>query len=156
MDDRRKLIKLREEIATLKSERLQVAGARVDFATALGRVRRYVEHLGRGYAPRVTAFMGHEERSPPDLITRGEPGEFLAWAIGDTLSARLEAELRELYAGVPLALSSEERIRRLADLDARLLAAEREEEDVVCKLLAEGIDVSRRVDADVRVLLDVQ
>jgi hypothetical protein len=158
MHDRKRLTTLRTTIAQLQAERREIERAPVPLEQAVAAMRQRVEALARGYVPQLGGFMTHVEGAPADII---EPGgrdleAFLAWLNPEQLAARLEAALRAQYAGVPLALSPGERAERLADVDARLLKLEREEEDLVRKLEGEGLDVDRRADASVEVLLDVR
>lgn len=53
------------------------------------------------------------------------------------------------------ALSPAERERRLAEIEDRLLDAERAEEALVEAMIADGRDVARRLDADPRAILGV-
>ena len=96
------------------------------------------------------------ERGGDPLLSMGAGGRvldlapLLAFAIGpEELLQRIEP----LLAAVPEGMPSAERSRRLAELDAQILAAEITEERVVEALEAAGVPVQRRADADPRAVL---
>jgi hypothetical protein len=75
-----------------------------------------------------------------------------AWTLPDSLIARLDRAIDE-GTDDSTALTVEERARRIAEIEADILANSREEEALIEKIESSGVPVRRRPDADPRAVL---
>ncbi|MDP3938463.1 MAG: hypothetical protein Q8R92_10025 [Deltaproteobacteria bacterium] len=146
--------RLREKIGELTVERQAIEAAPVDQETAVAALRRRVDALAAQYEPRVRNFMGSGVPDWP-LFDARDLERFIAWLCGKQLKEALQDALAKCYEAAPLALSPADKVAQLAELDAKLLELEVEEEQLVRQLEHEGIDIGRRPDADLEVVLDV-
>lgn len=80
---------------------------------------------------------------PPDLLG------LICWAFGDLLLKKLEAEL-SLIANDGSALTAEARATKVTELNAAILANERDEEELIRLAESSGTEVVRRADGDPR------
>ncbi|MDP3940451.1 MAG: hypothetical protein Q8R92_20235 [Deltaproteobacteria bacterium] len=149
--------RLRVQLAALKAERQVIASAPMDQASAVAALREHVQKLARQYEP---AVVGNFMVGTPVLLPMFSPAReleaFIAWLCGKQLADALQDALAERYKGISLALTPAQKREQLADLDAKLLELELEEEDGIRQLENEGVDVGRRPDADIEVVLDVR
>ena len=88
------------------------------------------------------------------LVVGGvDPLALLAWVLGpEKVLARLNEEI-ELRCNDPHAITDEDRAKRVSELNAKILEAERQEEAIVCALESDGMTIARRPDADPRAIL---
>ncbi|OYD05785.1 hypothetical protein [Rhizobium sp. N4311] len=168
--------KLRNEIASHSADRHETLCKATPSAEIKVRLRAEVEELVRRGRPDVTRMVDNgpgEGVAWPDYeaIARGSgigvplPGDvghtrfvqaphlpLLAWLFRDRLIEALEAEI-DANADDAQSLSLEARTKKLAEIDARILAAERVE---VAMVRHAGIAVDYREDTDPRALLGIE
>ena len=78
----------------------------------------------------------------------------IAWALGSELIEAIEREIDEL-SDDDRALTHEERGKKIETIEADMLAIEREEEALIELAEAQGVPITRRVNADPRAVLGV-
>lgn len=168
--------KHRDEIATLFADRHETLSKATPSSEIKARARAEIEELARRGRPDVTRMVNHgphEGVEWPDYetIARGSgigvplPGDvgftrfvqaphlpLIAWLFKDRLLTAIEAEI-DANSEDEHALSVEQRTKKLAEIDARILAAERI--DVVLMRLAGGA-VDYRENTDPRALLGIE
>lgn len=168
--------KQRNEIANLLADRHELLSKAFPSAEIKIRARAEVEELARRGRPDVTLLVNYGPSQGviwPDYeaIARGRgigvalPGDvghtrnvpaahmpLLAWLFKDSLIAAIEAEI-DANSEDEQALSLEQRTKKLAEIDARILAAERVE---VALVRHAGIAVDYREDTDPRALLGIE
>lgn len=168
--------KIREDIAELRAERHAITSAAYPSIEAKARVRAEIEMLAERGKPRVTQLIDHGPMAGvgwPDLVAKASihgmatwipgdeartsqdlPGAHLAltaWLHKDALLAALEVEI-DAVAEDSAALSTETRAAKLAEVNARILDAER----IECALIGTaGGSVDFRSDTDPRAALGV-
>jgi hypothetical protein len=92
--------------------------------------------------------------SPADALV------FMAWLHGDAMRARLRSEIddmrvEELRRHAPV-MPRAERVKKLTELDERILAVEREEEFYVVEAIMYGTTIPRRENANPAAILGVE
>ncbi len=153
---------LRAELAAARGERSRVASAPAPLAEAEERIDAWIAACGAEWQPAVGYFASAEGGAGSfrlGLPARGiadplRAAEAQTCALhGDSvrraLLERAEQHLAQHEPGLPEA----QRAERLAQLDANLERFEREEEELVRQLEAEGAAVQRRPDAPPGILL---
>lgn len=169
--------KVRKDIAELKAEKHAVNSAAYPSAEVKARARREIEALAEAGRPNVLRMIDHGPAEgifwpdvkaqsrilggmavplPGDVRHAGEelPGghlALLAFLCKDTMLAAVMAEI-DAVSEDSAALSSEQRVAKIAELDARILKAERIEAALVA---ASSGSVDFREDADPRAVLGV-
>ncbi|GLI93667.1 hypothetical protein [Methylocystis echinoides] len=96
----------------------------------------------------VTGVAGRD-RFAPDAFA------LLAWLHRDTIIQRICAEI-DAVADDRSALDPAQRAKKLAQADAAILLAEREEEAAICEALSRGFLIDRREDADPRAIVGIE
>lgn len=134
--------KMRAEVTALaESGRPSVAGA-IDFGEPIK------------FANAGQTFIGHTVAG--EAVTSNEAAfdaqATLCWLFRDQIIAALDSEIDDV-ADDANALTTDERRKRIADAKKALLAAEREEEELVCMARESGLTVARRHDCDPRAIL---
>jgi hypothetical protein len=123
-------------------------------------VQDYVRQLGNRSTPDITVAGGGFRCSWDSIDVLGNPRSIagmMAWLFPAAMADRLDEVITDAMNGAGVkAVSRQDRERRLADLRHKLMAAEYTEENLVCALLAHGVDVVRRIDADPRAILMVE
>lgn len=168
--------KQRNEIATLFADRHEILSKATPSAEIKVRARAEIEELARRGCPDVTYMVNHGPSEGviwPDYegIARGRgigvplPGDIghtrfiqaphlpmIAWLFRDRLLEAIEAEI-DANSEDEHALPLEQRIKKLAEIDARVLAAERVE---VAMVRHSNGAVDYRDDTDPRAFLGVE
>ncbi|PDS79158.1 hypothetical protein [Rhizobium sp. L43] len=168
--------KFRNEGATLRADRHEILSAAFPSSEIFPRMKAEVEELARLGRPNVLQLIDHGPTAGIiwpnyETITRGAgigvrlPGDIgftravdaphlplIAWMFKDQLLKALEAELTE-FSEDAHALSTEERVAKLKDIDARILANQRIEAALVD---ASGGAIEHRADIDPRAFLGVE
>lgn len=161
----KKLDALREQLLELKAERSQLEAAPVPRAEALEKLHTWLEtertRFHRGF--NVRPFLDAKSDSTrfhlvlPKLTDGVTEADLICSAVATlgadaletVLTERLDAELAKQPPGLPQA----ERVKRLAAIDAELVQLERGEEQLIRESETAGLEIDRRSDADVRVVL---
>ncbi|MGO7030640.1 hypothetical protein ACCS91_27255 [Rhizobium ruizarguesonis] len=168
--------KQRNEIATLFADRHETLSKATPSVEIKARARAEIEELARRGRPNVTSMVNHGPNEGviwPDYktIARGSgiavvlPGDtghtrrvdaphlpLLAWLFKDRMLEAIEAEI-DANSEDEHALSVEQRVKKLAEIDARILAAERV--DVALTRQAGGA-IDYREDTDPRAFLGIE
>ena len=137
--ERRKLDKVRDELAALEDEIETIAAASFAVDESLDRILRIMDEKRRLADVQLSYFTRPGDGPVLPDLNLG----FLAALLGPTeIEARLRTRLEQLTPapGLPRA----ERERTLADLRAKCTALEEAEEREVCALEAAGFVVDRR------------
>jgi hypothetical protein len=149
---------LRFEIDQIKRQIAEVSSA--PSADMREQVQDYVRQLGNRSAPDISVAGGGFRCSWDAIDVLGNPRSIagmMAWLFPAAMADRLDEVITDAMNGAGVkAVSPKDRERRLAELRQRLIAAEYTEENLVCALLAHGVDVVRRIDADPRAILMVE
>ncbi len=144
----KKLLALRDQIATLVDQRADIGAAAITRQEAAARfdhqiTRVQTDHI-HGMGPGGLASNGGTERDFAGWL--GRPG-FLAEVFGaeikEALLRRFDAEVGDGEPGLPVA----ERRAKLKKLDGQIYELERAEEELIEALEADGADIARRPDA---------
>ncbi|OHV26226.1 hypothetical protein BBJ66_05780 [Rhizobium sp. RSm-3] len=168
--------KQRNEIATLFADRHETLSKATPSAEIKARARAEIEEMARRGRPDVTRMVNHgpgEGVAWPDYeaIGRGSgmgvplPGDvgftrfiqaahlpLIAWLFKDRLLDAINAEI-DANSEDDQALSVEQRVKKLAEIDARILAAERID---VALVRHTGGAVDYREETDPRALLGIE
>lgn len=168
--------KNRNEILTLEADRHEILSKATPSAEIKVRARAEIEELARRGCPDVTYMINHGPSQGViwpdyDAIARGRgigvplPGDMgytrlvqaphlplLAWLFKDRMIEAIEAEI-DANAEDEHSLTVEQRTKKLAEIDARVLAAERID---VALVRHAGNAVDYREDTDPRALLGIE
>lgn len=142
---------LRERIAALRAEQKTVTRRPVERAVAEQRIDAWFEKR---------AAIARKHVRPPADYTRPayEPAraventDLLFAALAPQIATATKAGLDTVYAEAA-GIGDAQRAALLAELDARILATEREEESIIRQAEEVGIAIQRRADADPRATL---
>lgn len=143
---RRKITSIKEAIAALDD-------ALPPRAQAESRIDTFVEDLAAQSPIDAETFTYRDFRSPS--VWELQPEEIvslLATVAGDQLKSHLKRGLDEIYDGAHQ-LAHEARLDQQTELEAQLMKLEIDEERQVVQVLALGLTVARRGDADPRALI---
>jgi hypothetical protein len=154
-----------EVVRSLKKERGATDAALPPIDGAKRQVRGKVAMMAQGFEaivvdgqvrirPPIEQVKGVELTSPGMLASVTDAAALVAWLAPDKVIEHLEAQLDADYAG-QLSLSDEEKRKRLADLDAKILAAERIEAELVWQAIERGESITFRPDIDPRAVLGI-
>jgi hypothetical protein len=166
---------LRDKLAKLAAERSDLERAPAARAEALDRVDCFIEASAARYAPPVNAFVAPVS-DPASVRLIGVSRAAVATALAGGGRTAVEARFDQLEAALcalvpdavrgalvdavdahlapdPPGLPRAERAMKLAALDAKILAVEREEEQLIREARADGVRIDRRADADPAVVL---
>jgi hypothetical protein len=155
----KEIVSTRLQIAELKAERAKVATAPLPKQDQVDFVRDYVVELRKRGAPEVRVRDGRLEAFFLDQrkdfgVTESFVASMLAWACPNAFEKRLTEAIErqpDVYA-----LSAEDKIKRLAVLDAELDSAERREESLIQAASKAGQDMPRRAEASPAAILAVR
>lgn len=154
----------RRILAELDSEADEVTSAPIPLEDAVDMIRADA----RGAAPHIIIDATHAgwepNRIPLNAAPRLGAGQVLvddavslmAWALGDVLADKLEAAVRQRYAGVERTFTPLERRRALTALAARRLQVERIEVAALMQMWAEGDVVALRKGTSPMALLGIE
>lgn len=161
--------KARHRIRQLRADLDEVRAAPFPSSVVKKAIASQVAALARRGAPNVLDVVeGGGELRFPTLVARNRieggrglaavevPDAFglMAWAFGDLLIARLNAEI-DAIADDSAALSDTQRAERQKVIQSDLLSVEREEEGLITLAAQRGLQIDRRTDADPRAVLGV-
>jgi hypothetical protein len=140
---------VRKRIIAEKVERAAVANAPYPLEERVADIDRFLASAFR-HTPNIGVHVsphGGGSFDNPELEALSSLGPFIR-------SARIGALERYLEARPP-GLPKAERPARLAEIDARLLELEREEEAIIEAAEEAGLEIARRADADPRAILGI-
>ncbi len=140
--------RLRGEISAIRQQLQATRSAPLPLADQKQLIAQSVLERAQSGRPRVVvaddaARIAFRENIPVTSL--------LCWLMPDVMTAALSAELIERAGAMP----ADERTRKVAELEALLLAAERSEAALIERARETGIEVLPRVDMDVRAFLGV-
>lgn len=153
------LVRIRGVIAGLQNERRRVSRARQPLNDLKKRIERYVAERAERGAPHISLANGLEIDFAAGNFEGGTTRrlvDVMCWLQPDQMRAKLETEVKALRDEGGLVLTSAERAKKLAELDAAVLKFERAEEAIVIQLLESGHAVSRRPFASPMAILGVK
>ena len=151
------LSETRERIKTLKAEHRQIGLAPPTIAELNAQVADYVADLALGVTlDGVRPIFPAIEPRHDTHVAMAMAMQFAAWHDAKALIARICKDVEAAHSNDAMAIDSATRTTRLVVLEADLLAAERQEETIVCRAEAVGLRVERRKDADARAILGVE
>lgn len=149
----------RAVVVELKSERKQIVAAPNPSSHAKAAAREFVDRFAKEGEPPIELLL---ETNRPLTLRGGFDNmtstpilqNFLFWLCRDEIVKKLDKLIAE-NAEDDNALTAEERRERLRDIDAKILQAERIEEEIVVACLSAGAHVDRRGDMDPRAVLGI-
>ncbi|WP_018322559.1 hypothetical protein [Bradyrhizobium sp. WSM2793] len=151
---------LRAQIKALAAERLRVLQAALPAADIKKLASAYVAAQRERGRPKLTFDHGRPFQAQFDTPVEGawtaklDIGAALAWLDPDAFEKRLHEDIDRLPQPA-LALSADERAAKLLELEAELLARERDEEALIELADEQGAAIARRLDADPRAVLGI-
>ncbi len=154
--------RLRDEIDRLSSTRTTVSRALLPTPEIRAQADAIVDALAERGKPKLT-MAGDKLSITHDLGGFGSNAAdaiaLLAWYDADIMKARLWTDvgqfMRAEHAKGREEMPKAKRVAKLAELDGRVLAAEREEESYICRAADEGTTIARRDNASPAVILGV-
>lgn len=149
---------IRKRLAGLQSEREHIDEAPVTEAEALERVDRLIDMLAARAREKLTGGQFFTPRRGPIdglFSVTTSPEEVAVLFSPDSMRAALHAYVAERADGLDT-LPIAGRAKRLAEIDAAILAAETEEEGVIETSEDMGLPIARRPDANPAVVLGWQ
>jgi hypothetical protein len=163
--------RLRRRVRELRADLRRIQSAPFPSAHARARMHEQVEALAQRGAPDISSLIEHDGAiawptlrlrsmviGGPEALAFGEVIDtvgLFAWMHRDALIARLDAEVAS-SADDGAALSPEARETAAAEVQADLLAVERDESALVWQALAQGLPVEHRADVSPLALLGLQ
>lgn len=152
--------KLRAQIKELTSERVRVLQSALPAADIKKQASAHVAAQRERGRPKLTFDHGRPFQAQFDTSVEGawtaklDIGAALAWLDPDAFEKRLHEEIDTLPQPA-LTMSSDERAAKLLELEAELLARERDEEALIEWSEEQGAAITRRLDADPRAVLGI-
>jgi hypothetical protein len=149
--------RIRDDIASALKERLNVQQAGLPIEEMRAQVRKWISEQARKGRPRVIASHDGFRVEFDDgrgFVPGGDWGAVLCWLFEEGMTEELE-KIVEAMPAPPLALTPSEKAERLAANKVRLLELERQEEAVIDAAARDGLDISRRPNADPAAILGV-
>lgn len=150
---------IRSEIAELQERRSDVETAPAPAGDLIAAAHREVDRLAAKGQP--TMWRNRRDGSPVSLNHSGNiagapdiSGHFLIWAAADLVKQRLSELINQADDGD--GVSDADRAAELADLDARILKAERLEEAHVVAAADVGMTITRRREASPLAVLEIE
>lgn len=140
--------KFRSQIADLKAERRALSNAPVSKAEAEASIDAYLTDAAKRYRGVIDRLAQRGELH--SLAANDEPEAFAAFMHGDQIKARLMTAVEPRLAD---GMDAGERERQITEIDTKILAAERDEEQTIQQAESEGLEITRRHDANPRVVL---
>jgi len=151
---------LRAQIKALASERVRVSRAALPVADIKKQASAWVAAQRERGRPKLTFDHGRPFQAQFEASVEGawtaklDIGAVLAWLDPGAFEKRLHEDIDKLPQP-PLALSADERAARLLELEAELLARERDEEALIEFAEEQALSLARRLDADPRAVLGI-
>ena len=151
---------LRAQIKALAAERVKVLQAALPLADIKKQASAYVADQRERGRPKITFDHGRPFQARFDSSVEGawtaklDIGAALAWLDPNAFEKRLHADIERLPQPT-LAMSADERAAKLLELEAELLARERDEETLIELAEEQGAAIARRLDADPRAVLGI-
>jgi len=157
------LLRVRRDIAGIKNELARIAAAPLPPQQIRAEIERQVEALAAQGRPRLDLEGGKVGLTFADqpafanagaalTAPSGSATRWLCWLFQDEIVRRLTVGVD----GIENGLTREERETRTAELQRHMLAREHEEEALIVRALALGLDVHRRPGANVLALLELE
>jgi hypothetical protein len=154
----------RIRIGQLKLERERIEDTRISKAEALQRLDSWLEELRNRGAVAVQKLTFRESHAVELIKSASTDSDGYAvmtsaaaamvYFFPDVIRAKLASEIDAVYANGIDAIGSVDYPSRLADLDAKLFAAEMGEEKIIQRAEESGLTIHRRLDVNPRVLLE--
>lgn len=151
---------LRAQIKALAAERVRVLQAALPAADIKKLASAYIAAQRERGRPKITFDHGRPFQVDFNTSVEGawtaklDIGAALAWLDSDAFEKRLHEDI-DMLPKPALAMSADERAAKLLELEAELLAREREEEALIEVSEEEGAALLRRLDADPRAVLGI-
>ncbi|MBR0994928.1 hypothetical protein JQ580_29890 [Bradyrhizobium japonicum] len=151
---------LRAQIKALAAERVRVLQAALPADDIKRLASDYVSAQRERGRPKITIDHGRPFQARFDSPVEGawtaklDIGAALAWLDPDAFEKRLHEEIDGLPQPA-LAMSADVRAAKLLELEAELLARERDEEALIELAEEQGLAIARRLDADARAILGI-
>lgn len=149
---------VRAQIKVLAAERVRVLQAALPAADVKRQASAYVAAQRERGRPKISFDHGQPFKAQFDTSVEGawtaklDIGAALAWLDPDAFEKRLHEDIDRLPKPA-LALSADQRAAKLRELEAELLARERDEEALIEHAEEQGAAVPRRLEADPRAVL---
>lgn len=151
---------VRAQIKALAAERVRVLQAALPLADIKKQASAYVADQRERGRPKITFDHARPFQARFDSSVEGawtaklDIGAALAWLDPGALEKRLREEIDKLPQPA-LAMSADDRAAKLLELEAELLARERDEEALIELAEEQGLALARRLDADPRAVLGI-
>lgn len=151
---------LRAQIKALTAERARVLQAALPAADIKKLASAYVAAQRERGRPKITFDHGRPFQAQFDTPVEGawtaklDIGAALAWLDPAAFEKRLHEDIEKLPQ-TALAMSADARAAKLLELEAELLARERDEEALIELAEEQGLAIARRLDADARAVLGI-
>jgi hypothetical protein len=139
---------IRTRIADLKQQRRALTNAPVSKAEAEAAIDHHLADAAARYQGVIDRLAQRGELH--SLAAGDEPEAFAAFMFADPIKARLMAAVEPRLAN---GLDAGERARQITEMDQRIRAAEREEENPIAQAEADSLAITRRSDANPRIVL---
>ncbi|ODS03788.1 hypothetical protein AUC71_07740 [Methyloceanibacter marginalis] len=149
---------LRRDLKRLQTELREVRTAPKTTDELKAEAKAFVDGLAKAGAPVMDGGVPRFGQPTADYgtdVTQQKILGLIAWLAPDRLLARIEGEI-DAGAGQDGALASDERQRRVAELERKIAEIELCEEAYVSAGIERGLDVQRRVHASPAAVLSVQ
>lgn len=168
------LASLRHQIEVLREQRARVETAPLSASETRQRIHKLLDAERQDFERRLAYGLSaaarpgariadvdlltltcRSERDPDAGVTkqRADLAGLITFLMGDELRSRLDPVIDALADG---GISSSERSERIAEIDAKIHAAETREEELIDEAERAGMQIARRADADPAVVLEVQ
>jgi hypothetical protein len=150
------IAKVRTEIFALSQQLAKVRAAPLPTADQIKLAEEYVARRGAVTGPRIGVVRDQLQLQWHDdvIASRQDLIGTLCWLAPTSVLAALKREIEA--AGAPVnAMPAAERIKKIGELEAQLLALERREEVLISCAAADGTEVLRRQDANPMAVLGV-
>jgi hypothetical protein len=150
------IAKVRSEIFALSQQLAKVRAAPLPTADQIKLAEEYVARRGAVTGPRIGVVRDQLQLQWHDdvIASRQDLIGTLCWLAPASVLSALKREIEA--AGAPVnAMPAAERINRISELEAQLLALERREEVLISCAAVDGTEVLRRPDANPMAVLGV-
>lgn len=146
---------LRAEIVSSKAEIEATERASAPREEAIERIRAFVALEAARRPPAGKAF-AHSTPARVTMLPYGNSEEVLSWlaaAVPEKLEELFLADVDARLAEAPAGLPAAEREERVSLLEARLRSLEAREERLLREAETAGVELDRRADADVEIII---
>jgi hypothetical protein len=154
--------RLRDEIDKLSSTRTTVSRALLPVQEVRAQANAYVDALAERGKPRMALIddkLSITHSFDGFAANAADAAALLAWMDPDIMKDRLWLDVSHFLRAEDKngleTMTKAKRVAKLAELDGRILALEREEEALVCRAADEGTTIPRRDNASPAVILGV-